>query len=50
VDLRNRALDLKRQGVQAANAGEMLTAEFKSRYPDWPIKSVSDFVQSIYAE
>ncbi|MGA2563554.1 MAG: MBL fold metallo-hydrolase [Steroidobacteraceae bacterium] len=50
VDLRNRALDLKRQGIQATDAGEILTAEFKTRYPDWPINSVSDFVQSIYAE
>lgn len=50
VDLRNRTLDLKRQGIEATDAGDMLTAEFKSRYPDWPIKSASDFVQSIYAE
>jgi glyoxylase-like metal-dependent hydrolase (beta-lactamase superfamily II) len=50
VELRTRALDLKRQGVSASNAGETLTEEFKTRYPDWPIKSVSDFVQSIYAD
>jgi glyoxylase-like metal-dependent hydrolase (beta-lactamase superfamily II) len=49
-DLQTRALDMKRQGIQADAAGETLTAEFKGRYPDWPINNVSDFVQSIYAE
>jgi glyoxylase-like metal-dependent hydrolase (beta-lactamase superfamily II) len=50
VDLQTRALDLKRQGVDVADAGDRLTAEFKTRYPDWQIVSVSGFVQSIYAE
>lgn len=50
VDLDNRALDLKRQGVLVADAGERLTADFKARYPDWQIVSVSGFVQSIYAQ
>jgi len=50
VDLQSRALDLKRQGVGVADAGDQLTAEFKTRYPDWQIVSVSGFVQSIYAE
>ena len=50
VDLRTRALDLKRQGVSAADAGMRLTSEFKMKYPDWPINSVSGFVNSIYAE
>jgi glyoxylase-like metal-dependent hydrolase (beta-lactamase superfamily II) len=49
-DLQARALDLKRRGIQADAAGQTLTMEFKSKYPDWPINSVSDFVQSIYAE
>jgi glyoxylase-like metal-dependent hydrolase (beta-lactamase superfamily II) len=50
VDLQTRALDLKRQGVGVADAGDRLTAEFKTSYPDWQIVSVSGFVQSIYAE
>ncbi len=50
VDLRTRALDLKRQGVSAADAGMRLTSGFKMKYPDWPINSVSGFVNSIYAE
>jgi glyoxylase-like metal-dependent hydrolase (beta-lactamase superfamily II) len=50
VDLDNRALDLKRQGVLVEDAGERLTADFKTRYPDWQIVSVSGFVQSIYAQ
>jgi glyoxylase-like metal-dependent hydrolase (beta-lactamase superfamily II) len=50
VDLQSRALDLKRQGVGAEDAGDRLTSDFKARYPDWQIVSVSGFVQSIYAE
>jgi glyoxylase-like metal-dependent hydrolase (beta-lactamase superfamily II) len=50
VDLRTRALEMKRQGILANDAGDRLTQEFKSRYPDWSIVSVSGFVQNIYAE
>jgi glyoxylase-like metal-dependent hydrolase (beta-lactamase superfamily II) len=50
VDLRTRALSLKQQGVDVDKAGELLTAEFKTRYPDWPITTVANFVKSIYAE
>jgi glyoxylase-like metal-dependent hydrolase (beta-lactamase superfamily II) len=50
VDLRTRALDLKQQNVNADEAGRMLTAEFKTKYPDWPINDVTNFVKSIYAE
>ena len=50
VDLRTRALDLKRQGVNADDAGKQLTAEFKTKYADWPINNVTNFVKSIYAE
>jgi glyoxylase-like metal-dependent hydrolase (beta-lactamase superfamily II) len=50
TELRMRALDLKRQGVSAADAGTRLTAEFKAKYPDWPINSVSNLVNSVYAE
>src|SRR5580658_1025306 len=50
TDLRTRALDLMRQGVDADEAGKRLTVEFKTKYSDWPISSVSGFVKSVYAE
>jgi glyoxylase-like metal-dependent hydrolase (beta-lactamase superfamily II) len=50
TDLRTRALDLKRQGVSADDAGKQLTAEFKTKYSDWPINNLTNFVKSIYAE
>jgi glyoxylase-like metal-dependent hydrolase (beta-lactamase superfamily II) len=50
VDVRTRALELKKQGVDAAKAGELLTTEFKTKYADWPITTVANFVKSIYAE
>ncbi len=50
TDLRRRALDLKRQGVSADDAGKLLTAEFKTKYSDWPINNLTNFVRSIYAE
>lgn len=50
VDLRTRALELKQQGVDAEKAGALLTAEFKTKYADWPITPVANFVKSIYAE
>ena len=49
-DLRTRALALKQQGVSADDAGKQLSAEFKTKYPDWPNMNVAGFVQSIYAE
>jgi glyoxylase-like metal-dependent hydrolase (beta-lactamase superfamily II) len=50
VELRTRARALKQQGVDAEKAGEMLTAEFKAKYSDWPIITVARFVMSIYDE
>jgi glyoxylase-like metal-dependent hydrolase (beta-lactamase superfamily II) len=50
VDLRTRALALKQQGVDADEAGRQLTAEFKTKYPDWPNTNVTNFVKSIFAE
>ena len=49
-DLRDRALELKRQGVSVDDAGKQLGVEFKSKYPDWPNMNVAGFVHSIYAE
>src|SRR5260221_6076594 len=50
TDLQTRALDLKRQGVNADDAGRQLTLEFKTKYSDWPISNLTNFVKSIYAE
>jgi glyoxylase-like metal-dependent hydrolase (beta-lactamase superfamily II) len=49
-DLRTRALTLKQQGVSADDAGKQLSAEFKTKYSDWPNMNVAGFVRSIYAE
>jgi glyoxylase-like metal-dependent hydrolase (beta-lactamase superfamily II) len=49
-DLRTRALALKRQGVSADEAGTRLSAEFKTKYSDWPNMNVGNFVRSIYGE
>jgi hypothetical protein len=48
--LQMRALDLKRDGVDADTAGKLLTADFKRMYPDWPINNLTNLVKSIYAE
>lgn len=50
VDLKASALGLKQKGVSVEEAGRQLTDEFKKKYADWPIKDVSGFVKSIYAE
>ncbi len=50
TDLRAHALQLKQQGVTADDAGKQLTAEFKTKYSDWPINNLTSFVKSIYAE
>jgi hypothetical protein len=49
-DLRNNALELKKQGVTVDDAGKRLESEFKTKYPAWPGMNVSGFVRSIYAE
>jgi len=49
-DLRNSALELKKQGVAVEDAGKRLEGEFKTKYPTWPGMNVSGFVRSIYAE
>jgi len=50
TDLRYAALDLKKKGVSAEDAGTQLGTEFKAKYPDWPGMNVAGFVRSIYAE
>jgi glyoxylase-like metal-dependent hydrolase (beta-lactamase superfamily II) len=49
-DLRNSALELKRKGVTADEAGKQLAVEFKAKYPDWPNMNVAGFVRSVYSE
>lgn len=49
-DLRNSALDLKKKGVTAEDAGKQLSEQFKSKYPDWPSMNLAGFVRSIYME
>lgn len=48
--LQARAIQLKKQGVSAGDAGSQLTAEYKTKYPDWPINNLTNFVKRIYAE
>jgi glyoxylase-like metal-dependent hydrolase (beta-lactamase superfamily II) len=50
TDLQTQALTLKRQGISADEAGKRLTTEFKTKYADWPINNLTNFVKSIYAE
>jgi glyoxylase-like metal-dependent hydrolase (beta-lactamase superfamily II) len=50
-DLQTQALQLKRKGVSAEEAGKMLTETLKSKYPDWPnLRGVPNVVQRVYAE
>ncbi|PAT49836.1 MBL fold metallo-hydrolase [Pseudomonas aeruginosa] len=50
TEMRDRALALKRQGVSAEQAGEQLTNEFQSKYPDWTIDDLTGFVKGAYDE
>ena len=50
TDLRNSALDLKKKGVTAEDAGKRLEDEFKTKYPTWSSMNVTGFIRSIYAE
>jgi glyoxylase-like metal-dependent hydrolase (beta-lactamase superfamily II) len=49
-DLWSSALELKKKGISADDAGKQLGVEFKAKYPDWPSMNVAGFVRSIYAE
>ena len=51
VDLQKRGQALKREGKSVEEAGRLMTAEFKTKYPDWDIMlPVSNIVKQIYAE
>jgi len=49
--LQARALELKRQGKSADEAGQTLLAEFKTKYSDWSgLNSIPNIVKHVYAE
>jgi glyoxylase-like metal-dependent hydrolase (beta-lactamase superfamily II) len=48
--IRTRALALKSQGVSADDAGKQISADLKTRHPDWPNTNAAGFVKSVYAE
>ena len=57
ADIRTRTLDLKRQGVSAADAGTRMTEYFRTAYPAWAantdwtnVQGVNGMVQRIYTE
>jgi hypothetical protein len=51
ADLQSRALELKGRGTSVEEAGKVLTAEFKSKYPDWEsMAPVPNVVRRVYAE
>ncbi len=51
LDLQARSLQLKRQGKSADEAAAMVTAEFKTKYPDWQTMGpVANVVKRVYAE
>ncbi len=50
VDLRSRALELKRQGKSSDEAAQIVAAEFKAKYADWTGAAVGADVRKIYSE
>ena len=49
--LQSRALELKRQGKSADDAGQTLLAEFKMKFPDWSgLNAIPNIVKHVYAE
>ena len=51
VDIQARSLELRRKGVSADDAGRQITAEMKTRYPDWTTMGpTANIVTRVYAE
>ena len=49
--LQARALELKKQGVSADDAGKTITTELKAKYPDWPNpNNVAGEVMRVYEQ
>jgi glyoxylase-like metal-dependent hydrolase (beta-lactamase superfamily II) len=51
VELQSRALELRKQGKSVDEAGQMLMADVKAKYPDWGgLNAVPNAVKRVYAE
>lgn len=51
LDLQARSLELKREGKSVDQAATTVTAEFKTKYPDWQTMGpVANVVKRVYAE
>jgi glyoxylase-like metal-dependent hydrolase (beta-lactamase superfamily II) len=51
LGLQTRSLELKRQGKSAEEASTIVTAEFKTKYPEWQTMGpVANVVKRVYAE
>jgi len=51
ADVQKRALELKRQGTSVEEAGKLLQAELKTKYPDWEnMNPVPNVVRRVYDE
>ncbi len=51
VDVQQRSLELKRKGTSVDEAGKIVTAEVKTKYPDWTTMGpVANVVKRVYAE
>ena len=49
-EIRTRTHALKQQSASAADAGQQVSAELKTRHPDWPYTNAAGCVASVYAE
>jgi glyoxylase-like metal-dependent hydrolase (beta-lactamase superfamily II) len=49
-DIRTRALALKSQGVSPDEAGKQISADLKTKHPNWPNTNAAGFVKSVYSE
>lgn len=50
VEIRDRALVLRREGISPEAAGERITNEFKQSRSDWTIDDLTGFVKAAYAD
>ncbi len=49
--LQARAMELKRKGVSAEDAGKQMTMELRAKYPDWPNpNNIAGEVQRVYEQ
>jgi glyoxylase-like metal-dependent hydrolase (beta-lactamase superfamily II) len=49
-EIRTRALALKSQGVSPDEAGKQISADLKTKHPNWPNTNAAGFVKSVYSE